>query len=126
MNISADRLVSIVIPVWQDRDSLADLLATLPSCDRTEIIVVVALDEALRYRDLQEHSESVRWVTAPRGRGGQMDAGAARLPELNAQWRLAAGLWARAIPADFVKTKLCRRIVTAGKHRLTLRGSPNA
>ncbi len=90
MNISADRLVSIVIPVWQDRDSLADLLATLPSCDRTEIIVVVALDEALRYRDLQEHSESVRWVTAPRGRGGQMDAGAA----------VARGRWLLFLHAD--------------------------
>lgn len=90
MNISTDRLVSIVVPVWQDRDSLAELLQTLPSRSNTETIVVVARDEALRYRDLQDHFESVHWVTAPRGRGGQMDAGAA----------VAHGRWLLFLHAD--------------------------
>ena len=74
MNVSTDRLVSIVVPVWQDHDALAELLRTLPPHSRAETIVVVARDDAWRYRDLQNQFEWVRWVTAPRGRGGQMDA----------------------------------------------------
>jgi rSAM/selenodomain-associated transferase 2 len=50
----------------------------------------VARDEALQYRDLQDGFESVRWVTAPRGRGGQMDAGAA----------VARGRWLLFLHAD--------------------------
>ncbi|OFW12826.1 MAG: hypothetical protein A3F70_08400 [Acidobacteria bacterium RIFCSPLOWO2_12_FULL_67_14] len=90
MNVSTDRLVSIVVPVWQDHDALAELLRTLPPHSRAETIVVVARDDAWRYRDLQNQFEWVRWVTAPRGRGGQMDAGAA----------VARGRWLLFLHAD--------------------------
>ncbi|MBI2828763.1 MAG: TIGR04283 family arsenosugar biosynthesis glycosyltransferase [Acidobacteria bacterium] len=90
MKISADPVVSVIIPVWQDHDALAELLRTLPSHGNAETIVVATRDEALRYRDLQDQFESVHWVTAPRGRGGQMDAGAA----------VAHGRWLLFLHAD--------------------------
>ena len=90
MSTFAEPLVSIVIPVWQDRDALADLLAIVSSDRQAETIVVVSRDEALRYRELQTQFESVRWVTAPRGRGAQMDAGAA----------VARGRWLLFLHAD--------------------------
>ena len=90
MSTFGERLVSIVIPVWQDRDALADLLAIAPSDSQVETIVVVSRDEASRYAELHTRFQSVHWVTAPRGRGAQMDAGAA----------VARGRWLLFLHAD--------------------------
>jgi rSAM/selenodomain-associated transferase 2/rSAM/selenodomain-associated transferase 1 len=69
-------LVSIVIPVWRDEDSLAGLLESFRSAPHAEVIVVAVLGEEARYLHLRERCPGVRWVSAPRGRAVQMNAGA--------------------------------------------------
>ena len=77
--------VSVVVPVWNDHDSLSGLLGSFPDHEGTDMIVVVAREEERRYETLEHRFTDVRWVTAPRGRGGQMDAGAAAA---RGQWLL--------------------------------------
>lgn len=85
MTMPAEPFVTVVIPVWNDPDALADLLPSLPPHHSTETIVVIAREERSRYQDLERRFDTVRWLTAPRGRGVQMDAGVA---EAHGRWLL--------------------------------------
>lgn len=119
MSISGERLVSIVIPVWQDHEALAELLRALPADSYAETIVVVARDEALRYRELQTQFASLHWVTAPRGRGAQMDAGAAAA---RGRWLLFLHADSR-LPADWldvIREADQRPLVVGGAFQLAL------
>jgi rSAM/selenodomain-associated transferase 2 len=95
-------LVSVVIPVYRDTDVLA---RTLSTCDLRGVEVVVSSTEsdAEAIAPLRAAHPSVCWVTAPRGRAKQMNAGAAAcsgrwLLFLHADTRLS-GNW-RDVVAD--------------------------
>lgn len=84
-------LVSIVIPVWRDLDVLAGALGHLsPLAARVEAIVAPVLGEEARYERLRIEHPHIRWVSAPRGRAIQMNAGAA----------VATGRWLLFLHAD--------------------------
>lgn len=84
-------LVTVVVPVWQDEDGLARALRGVGTADdRVEVVVACALGEESRYAYLREQFPTVRWISAPRGRGIQMNAGAAG----------ACGRWLLFLHAD--------------------------
>jgi rSAM/selenodomain-associated transferase 2 len=86
-----DPLVSIVIPVWRDEDALTRTLGRLPhNTQQVEIIAAGVLGEEQRYGVPRERYPEVRWVSAPRGRASQMNAGAA----------VASGQWLLFLHAD--------------------------
>src|SRR4051812_11555001 len=94
---SSDRplLVSVIIPILDDTDALADSLASLPAAADQEIIVVNGGASDCGLRMLMDARLDVRWIDAPAGRGRQMNAGASRaqgrwLLFLHADTRLAA------------------------------------
>ncbi|MBI2186411.1 MAG: TIGR04283 family arsenosugar biosynthesis glycosyltransferase [Acidobacteria bacterium] len=71
-------LVSVVIPVWRDVDVLAASLGRLsPAPAGVEVIVASVLGDESRYDDLRTGYPHVHWISAPRGRAVQMNAGAA-------------------------------------------------
>ncbi len=84
-----DPLVSIVIPVWRDEGVLTRTLERLHDTQQVEIILAGALGEE-PYAVLRERYPDVRWVSAPRGRASQMNAGAA----------VASGQWLLFLHAD--------------------------
>ncbi|HYT69444.1 MAG TPA: TIGR04283 family arsenosugar biosynthesis glycosyltransferase [Vicinamibacterales bacterium] len=69
-------LVSVVVPILNDTESLARLLPTLPAGPDTEIIVVNggALDS--RLTTLVDQHRHVSLLSSPAGRGRQMNLGA--------------------------------------------------
>jgi hypothetical protein len=71
-----DLLISIVIPVWWDEQSLTRTLQCLSLPERAEVIVASALDDEPRYQTVRECYPQVRWTSTPRGRAVQMNAGA--------------------------------------------------
>ncbi len=85
-------LVSVVIPVWRDEDALGRTLERLPpgAPGEVEVIVACVLDEQLRYEQIRDRCATLRWAPAPRGRGVQMNAGAA----------IARGRWLMFLHAD--------------------------
>lgn len=85
-----ERLVSLVIPVWQDEAVLARTLARLNAPNDVEVIVASVLGDEWRYRTLRERYPSIRWISAPRGRAVQMNAGAA----------VSGGRWILFLHAD--------------------------
>ena len=85
-----DPLVSIVIPVWRDEAALRRTLQGLSAPAPVEVIVSSALDDLAEYEHLRERYPLVRWTSAPRGRGVQMNAGAAD----------ASGRWLVFLHAD--------------------------
>jgi rSAM/selenodomain-associated transferase 2/rSAM/selenodomain-associated transferase 1 len=82
--------VSIIIPVWKDEDALDAALGALRHTPGIEVIVAPALGEEPRYREIRERHPAARWVSAPRGRAAQMNAGAA----------IAGGHWLLFCHAD--------------------------
>ena len=90
-------LVTIVIPVLNDRAALASLLAVLPPDPTLEIIVVNGSDVTDPAMDLlRERYPGLSWMQSPPGRGTQMNQGARRargrwLVFLHADTRLGAG-----------------------------------
>lgn len=85
------RLVSVVIPVWREIDLLARALGQLsPPPAGVEVIVACVLGEESRYERLGLDHPDVRWISAPRGRAVQMNAGAA----------MASGRWLLFLHAD--------------------------
>jgi len=83
-------LVSIVIPVWRDERALARTLQSLEESGAFEVIVVPVLGEELRYERLRLLYQGITWVSGPRGRAVQMNAGA----------RNAHGRWLLFLHAD--------------------------
>jgi rSAM/selenodomain-associated transferase 2/rSAM/selenodomain-associated transferase 1 len=72
--------VSIVVPTWRaDEARMAGLLSHLDDVAPAphQIIMVIPADEDGRHHRLMAAHPRVRWVTAPRGRAIQMNAGAA-------------------------------------------------
>ena len=72
--------VSIIVPTWRaDEAQMAGLLSHLDEVAPAphEIILVIPADEHGRHHRLMTVQSRVRWVTAPRGRAVQMNAGAA-------------------------------------------------
>ena len=82
--------VSVVIPVWRDEESLTRSLETVRTSPQVEVIVACPLGEEARYARRRECHPLVRWVSAPRGRAAQMNAGA----------RIATGRWLLFLHAD--------------------------
>ncbi len=81
-------LVSMVVPVLRDTEELARLLLTEAPHPAVETIVVSGgADSPLA---LQRSRPDVRWLTAPRGRGVQLNHGAAH----------ASGRWLLFLHAD--------------------------
>jgi rSAM/selenodomain-associated transferase 2 len=88
----ADRqmiLVSVIIPVYRDTDTLARMLAAT-DFGGAEIIVVSTADDAASLAPLRTARADVRWVDSGRGRAAQMNAGAA----------VATGSWLLFLHAD--------------------------
>jgi uncharacterized protein len=81
-------LVTIVIPVYRDTDVLARTLDATTFGDAE--VVVAAADGDLSLSGLRASRPDLVWVTAPRGRARQMNAGAA----------LAHGDWLLFLHAD--------------------------
>ena len=92
-----DPLVTIVIPVLNDTMALTSLLATLPVDPSVQVVVVDGGGGDDPVRDaLRERHPSVEWIRSARGRGVQMNVGAARargrwLVFLHADTRLGTG-----------------------------------
>lgn len=84
-------LVSIVIPVYEDSEALEHLLEQLaPVPPGVEVIIAAAGERDARFLTLERTRPDTTWVHAERGRGGQLNAGAAR----------ATGRWLWFVHAD--------------------------
>jgi rSAM/selenodomain-associated transferase 2/rSAM/selenodomain-associated transferase 1 len=83
-------LVTVVIPVWRDEVALARALDHVSSSADVEIVVAYALGDDSCDAPLRASHPTVRWVAAPRGRGVQMNVGAA----------VARGRWLLFLHAD--------------------------
>lgn len=112
-------LVSIIIPVWRDEHALAQTLRHLHAPSNVEVIVASALGEEPWYQHVRQQHPELRFVAAPRGRGVQMNAGAA----------VARGRWLlflhadSALPAgwlDVITEVEDRADIAAGAFRLAL------
>ncbi len=87
---SGEPLVSVVIPVWRDEEALSRALAHVRASARVEVLVACAGGEERRYERLRERYHGTKWISAPRGRAVQMNAGAAA----------ARGRWLLFLHAD--------------------------
>lgn len=75
--MSEEPLVSVIIPVWREKGGLTRALRRLHPSQRVEVIVAHVLGEESRYVSVRGQHAGIRWVSAPRGRASQMNAGAA-------------------------------------------------
>ncbi len=110
---------SVVIPVWRDADALEQALQALPPHPDFEVIAACVPGDEDEYARTRESRPDVRWVTAPRGRGAQMNAGAssargAWLVFLHADSRLPSD-W-----TDVLRRGGSRSEVVGGSFRLAL------
>jgi rSAM/selenodomain-associated transferase 2/rSAM/selenodomain-associated transferase 1 len=117
--MSEEPLVSVVIPVWRDENALATVLETLHSTSNAETIVASVLGEDSRRQSTHKQQTAIRWISAPRGRACQMNAGAS----------VARGRWLLFLHADSrLPTEWLEVIahadgcpdIAAGSFRLTL------
>lgn len=84
-------LLSIVIPVYGDAPALATLLDQLaPIPYDVEVIVAAAAEPDEAFRCIRSARPDVVWIEGPRGRGAQLNQGAAR----------ATGRWLWFVHAD--------------------------
>lgn len=81
--------VSVVIPVWRDVEGAAHAAASV-SDEEVEIIAVAAWEDAAVVERARRSTSQIRWLFARRGRGNQMNAGAA----------VATGEWLLFLHAD--------------------------
>lgn len=93
-------MISIVIPVYRDGDALARTLADFDPCG-AEVIVAATAEDREALAALRSARPDVVWIESPRGRGRQMNAGAAAargewIVFLHADTQLPRG-WAAAI-----------------------------
>jgi rSAM/selenodomain-associated transferase 2 len=68
-------LISLILPVLNEAPILAEALSTLPQAPDLEIILVDG-GSTDASREVAGRFPHVRWLSAPRGRGVQMNAGA--------------------------------------------------
>jgi len=68
-------IISLILPVLNEAPILAEALSGLPQAPHLEIILVDG-GSTDATREVAARFPHVRWVSAPRGRGGQMNAGA--------------------------------------------------
>jgi rSAM/selenodomain-associated transferase 2/rSAM/selenodomain-associated transferase 1 len=66
----------VIVPVWRDRDALARMLGAIPRSPQADLVIALSADEAADYDDLRHEHAWAHWITAPRGRAAQMNAGA--------------------------------------------------
>lgn len=83
-------LVSVVIPAWRDEAALTRTLQLVHTSAQVEVIVACVFGEERRYELLRDRCDGTKWVSAPRGRAVQMNAGAA----------VAGGRWLLFLHAD--------------------------
>lgn len=81
--------VSVIVPVWHDAQALERLL-TAEAAASEEWIVVNGDPDDQTLQPIRARFPAVTWLDAPRGRGPQMNAGAAR----------ASGAWLLFLHAD--------------------------
>ncbi len=86
--------VSVVIPTWRDVDA-AVAAAASASDEGVEIISVAAWEDADEVERLGRSTDRIRWLFARRGRGNQMNAGAA---VANGEWLLFLHADSRLLP----------------------------
>ena len=82
--------LSVVIPVYRDAEPLGRLLATLRPAPERQLIVANGVQDDIELEPLRRARPDVVWVDGVRGRGAQMNAGAAR----------AVGRWLLFLHAD--------------------------
>lgn len=68
--------VSVIIPVWNEARVIGQRLRELAATSAHEVIVVDGGSTDDTRAEVARHP-AARWITAPRGRGSQMNAGAA-------------------------------------------------
>jgi rSAM/selenodomain-associated transferase 2 len=68
-------VISLILPVLNEAPILAGALSNLPRTPDLEILLVDG-GSTDATREVAARFPHVRWITAPRGRGGQMNAGA--------------------------------------------------
>lgn len=88
--MSEEPLVSVIVPVWRGEVGLTRALQRLHPTQRVEVIVACVLGEESRYISVRGQQPGIRWVSAPRGRASQMNAGAA----------ISRGRWLLFLHAD--------------------------
>jgi len=79
-----DPFVSVVIPTWRDVEAAVGAAASAAD-DGVEIISVAAWEDADDVERIRRSADRIRWLFARRGRGHQMNAGAA---VANGEWLL--------------------------------------
>lgn len=75
--MSEEPLVSVIIPVWRDERALTKALRLLHPTRTVEVVVACVLGEESLHRSVRRQHPDIRWVSAPRGRASQMNAGGA-------------------------------------------------
>ncbi len=120
MPAAPDRpFASVIIPVWRDAALLEQALHALPPRRDVELIAATVLGDEEEFAAIRVGRPDVRWVSAPRGRGAQMNAGAAAA---SGRWLIFLHADSR-LPADWIDVVAradARRGVVGGSFRLAL------
>lgn len=72
----SETFASVVIPVWREAERIGDAVESAAG-EGVEIIAVAAWEDADHVERARASNDRVRWLFARRGRGNQMNAGAA-------------------------------------------------
>lgn len=120
MPAAPDRpFASVILPIWRDAALLQQALGALPPRRDVELIAAVVLGEEEEFAAIGAARPDVRWVSAPRGRAAQMNAGA---EAASGRWLLFLHADSR-LPADWLDVVAradAERGVVGGSFRLAL------